>query len=50
MGKRDDFNNVEEYIEYLDKLDEEPEEDTEDNTMPGEEYDSQDEYNSYDEN
>jgi len=49
MGKRDDFNNVEEYIEYLDKLDEEPEEEEED-IMPGEDYDSQDEYNSYDEN
>ena len=49
MGKRDDFNNVEEYIEYLDKPDEEPEEEEED-IMQVDEYDSQDEYNSYDEN
>lgn len=49
MGNRDDFNNVEEYIEYLDKFDEEPEDEEED-MMQGDEFDSQDEYNSYDEN
>ena len=47
MGNRDDFNNVEEYIEYLDKLNEEPEEEE---IQEDEDYDSQDEYNSYEEN